>query len=80
MSPIPPPGMPPGVAGPVFFSGFLCHHRLGGDEKACRRRGVLQRQAHDLRRVDDAGLDHVGVLTRLGVIAVVRIALDLDRI
>src|SRR5258708_2770875 len=45
-------------------------HRLGGDEKARYRRGVLQGQAHNLGRVDDARLDHVDILALLGVVAV----------
>src|SRR6266545_5041424 len=36
---------------------------LGGEEQARDRRRVLQRGAGDLGRVDDAGLDHVHVLT-----------------
>src|SRR5687767_4150908 len=45
----------------------------GGD-----RRRVLERRAHDLHRVDDAGVDHVLVLVGAGVVAVVTLrVLDL---
>src|SRR5712671_4914676 len=49
----------------------LGHHRLGGDEEprdGCR---ILQRRAHDLGRVDDAGLQHVDILTGLCIEALV---------
>ncbi len=42
-------------------------HRLGGDEEACDGGRVLQRGAHDLGRIDDAGLDHVDVFVGLRV-------------
>ena len=52
-------------------------HRLGGDQQTGDRGRVLQRGAHDLRRVDDAGLDHVDILLGLGVEAVgLRLVLD----
>src|SRR5579862_5185195 len=35
---------------------LLAHHRFGGDEKAGDRGRVLEGAAHDLGRVDDAGL------------------------
>src|SRR6266568_2385340 len=50
-------------------------HRLGGDKKARHRRRALQRQAHDLGRVDDARLDHVDIGAALRVIAVIGVAL-----
>jgi hypothetical protein len=40
---------------------------LGGEEQRGDRRGVLQRGARDLRRVDDAGRDEVDVLAGRGV-------------
>ena len=54
---------------------LLGDHRLGGDEEAGDRRRVLQREAHDLGRVDDAGLHHVDILAVLGVEAVVGVVL-----
>src|SRR3954454_3675200 len=50
-------------------------HRLGGDQEAGDRGGVLQCNPHDLRRIDDAGGDHVLVLAGLRVIAEVRLVL-----
>src|SRR5208283_1459420 len=49
---------------------MLGHHGLGRDHETSNRRGVLQRDAHDLRRVDDAGAQHVDILLGLGVEAV----------
>src|SRR6266699_2133023 len=46
------------------------HHRLGGDEQARDARGVLQRGAHPLGRVDDALRHQVAELAGLGVEAV----------
>src|SRR5258706_11265455 len=43
------------------------NHRLGGDEKRRDGGGVLQRYAHDLGRVDDAGFDEVDIAFGLGV-------------
>ena len=63
MPPMPP--MPPaaGMAGRRrLLLRLLGHHRLGGEQQARDRRGVLQRRAHDLGRVDDAGLQQVLVL------------------
>src|SRR5262249_41397249 len=45
----------------------LGHHRLGGDEQTGDRGRILQRRAHDLGRVDDAGLDEVDVFLALRV-------------
>jgi hypothetical protein len=63
MPPMPPP---PGIAGAGSFFGFG-DHRLGGDEQAGDRGGVLQGGAHDLGRIDDALADHVDILFGLGV-------------
>src|SRR5207248_8739554 len=38
---------------------LLGDHRLGSDQQAGDRGRILQRDAHDLGRIDDAGLDHV---------------------
>jgi hypothetical protein len=42
-------------------------HGLGRDHQACDRCGVLQCDTNDLRRVDDAGAQHVDILLGLGV-------------
>ncbi len=39
------------------------HHGLGRDQQASHRRGVLQRDPHDLGGIDNAGGDQVLVLT-----------------
>src|SRR5438874_209639 len=51
--------------------GLLGHHGFGRDQQAGDRRRVLQRMPHDFRRIDDAGLDEVGELALLGIVAVV---------
>src|SRR5258708_24625150 len=50
---------------------LLGHHRLGGDEQASDRGGILQRHPHHLGRIDDAGLHHVDIFALLGVEAVI---------
>ena len=56
----------------------LGDHDLGGQQQAGDRRGVLQRKTRDLRRVEDAEVEHVAILTRGGVVAVGTLAgLDL---
>src|SRR6478609_2764481 len=52
--------------------GLVGHNGLGGEEQRGDRRGVLQRRAGDLRRVDDACGDEVDVLARGGVQAPAR--------
>ena len=54
-----------------FLLGLLGDHGLGRDQQAGNRCGVLQRGAHDLGRVDHAGLDQILVLLVLGVETVV---------
>src|SRR5436309_1257169 len=46
---------------------LLGHHRLGGEEKPRHRRGVEQRRAHHLGRVDDACFEQILVLLARGV-------------
>jgi hypothetical protein len=45
----------------------LGDHGLGGDHETGDRRSVLQRDPHDLRRIDDAGVRYVDILLGLGV-------------
>ena len=60
-----------------FCGGFdvFADHRLGGDHQAGHGGRVLQRAAHDLGRIDDAGLDQVLEGAGLGVKAVVVLVL-----
>src|SRR5919106_2356851 len=51
----------------------LADERVRRKEEARHARRILQRAADDLRRVDDAELEHVAVLELLGVEAEVRI-------
>src|SRR3546814_120360 len=66
----------------LLLLGRVGDHGLGRDQQARDRRGILQRRAHDLGRVDDAGLEHVHVLAVLrieadgGVLGVVDLADD----
>ena len=45
----------------------LRDHGLGGYHQTGDRRGVLQSDPHHLRRIDDAGVQHVDILLGLGV-------------
>src|SRR6266702_3194096 len=62
-----------GHRGHLLLLLLLHHHALRGEEQSCDGRGVLQRRAGDLGRVDDAGRDQILVLVGLGVIAVVQL-------
>ena len=53
--------------------GLVRHERLGGQQQARDRAGVLQRRAGDLGRVDDTGGHEVLVLTGEGVEALARL-------
>ena len=74
------PSMPPWPCGapPAFLLLLrrLGDHRLGRQQETRDGRRVLQRQARDLGRVDDAELHHVAVLAVRGVEAVVALAVD----
>jgi hypothetical protein len=50
---------------------LLDHDRLGGEQQAGDRSGVLQRRPGDLRRVDDAGATRSSYLVGARVVAVV---------
>jgi len=52
----------------------LGYHCLRGDEERCHRCSTLECQAHDLCRVDDAGLHHIDIAALLRVEAVIDIA------
>ena len=54
----------------ILLFGKVSHHAVGGEQEAGDGRGVLQRRARDLRRIDDAGLHEVAVLGSTDVIAV----------
>ena len=56
-----PPGGIPGAAAALLIR-LLGHHALRREHQARDRGRVLQRGAHDLGRVDDAGLQQVLVL------------------
>src|SRR5213592_1336589 len=62
-----------GHRGHLLLLLLLRHHALGGGEQSRNGRGVLQRRAGDLRRVDDAGRDQILELVGLGVVAVVQL-------
>src|ERR1700730_10563304 len=48
-------------------------HGLGGDQQPGDRGGILQRDPHDLGRIDNPGRHHVFVFARLRVIAEIRL-------
>ena len=54
---------------------MLGNHRLRGDEERRYRCSTLQRQPHDLGRVDDAGLHHVDIASLLRIETLIDIAL-----
>src|SRR5215468_1108534 len=56
-----------GRGGGLLLLGLLRDHGLGREEQARDRSRVLQRRPGDLRGVDDAGLEHIGVLAGRGV-------------
>jgi hypothetical protein len=57
---------PPGMAGASFSFG-VGDHGLGRDHETGDRRSVLEGDAHDFGRVDDAGLQHIDILLGLRV-------------
>src|SRR4051812_21457945 len=62
----------------LFFLRRFRDHDFRREQQARNRRRVLQREARDLGRIQDAGVDHVAVLARAGVVAVRALAtLDL---
>jgi hypothetical protein len=69
MPPIPPMPPPHGAsaAGRILVLRQVGDESLGGDKQARDRRSTLQRSAHDFRRVDDTGFDHVAVVELLRV-------------
>src|SRR5688572_218200 len=50
------------AAGGLLVLGHVGDQGVGGQQQGADARGVLQGRAGDLGRVDDAGLDQVGVL------------------
>src|SRR5438105_1076606 len=57
------------AGGFLFFLGNLGDERLGREKQCGNARGVLQRGANDLGRVDNAGRNQVAVFVFVGVIA-----------
>ena len=57
------------TAGFLLF-GKVRDHAVGREEETRDGRGVLERGARHLRRIDDAGLEHVDVLARADIVAV----------
>ena len=68
--------MPPPGHGRRALLRLIGDHRLGSDEQSGDRGGALQCQAHDLGRIDDAGLHHVDIGAALRVEAVIGLVLD----
>ena len=62
----------------LLLLGDLGDQRFGRQQQRRDRRGVLQRAANDLRRIDDAGLDQILVDLGRGVEALVGVLLFLD--
>src|SRR3984885_15324595 len=51
----------------LLFLRRLGDHGLGGYHETGDRSRVLQSYAHNLRRIDDAGVQHIDILLGLGV-------------
>lgn len=49
------------------------NHGLGRNQQTADRSGILQSRADNLGRVDDAGLDHIGIFAGLSIITIVGI-------
>src|SRR5690606_14677603 len=64
------------AGGSRLLLGAVGDHALGSEEQTGDRRGVLQRGAGDLGRIDDAGLHEVLVLAGGDVVAVGGLAAD----
>ena len=62
-----PPPMAAAAAAASSLLGIVGDGRLGDEDERGDRRGVLQRRAGDLDRVDDAHLEQVAVLAGGGV-------------
>src|SRR5688572_31517404 len=54
----------------VLLLRSLGDHHLGGEQEPGNGRRILEREARDLRRVQDAHLDQVAVLAGRGIVAV----------
>ena len=50
-----------------FLLRFVGDHRFGSNHQTSDRSGVLQRDAHDLGRIDDSSFDEILVLLGRGV-------------
>ena len=70
-----PPIPPPGIGGVFFLLRELGDDGFGGEQQAGDRRGVLQRAAGHLGRIDDAGFDQVFVFAGGDVVTFVAFAL-----
>jgi hypothetical protein len=72
--------MPPGgIAGAVSFFGLSATNRFGGDQERGDRGRILECNAYDLGRVNDAGRNHVDIFFLLGVKAeIARLLYDLS--
>ncbi len=70
---------PPGICGiGDVLLGLLGDHRLGRDEQARHGSGILQRDANDLHRIDNAGRDEIDIFAGLRVVALVVVLLLKD--
>ena len=63
------------VAAGFLLLGLLGDEAVGGQQQTGDADGVLQGDARDLGRVDDAGFDQVLILVRVGVVAEAALAL-----
>src|SRR5271169_1796767 len=65
-----PPIPPPGIAGAYFFLGVSATIASVVIMRPAIEAASMQRDAHDLRRVDDTGAHHVDILLGLSVEAI----------
>lgn len=57
----------------AFFLRRFGNHSLGRNQQTADRSGILQSRTDNLGRVDDTGLDHIGIFAGLSIITIVGI-------
>ena len=65
--------------GRLFLFRHVGDQAFGGQDHRSDGSGIFKRTAHDLERVNDAGLDHVAIFVGEDVIAEVLVALFLGK-
>lgn len=61
------------AAAMAFFLRSLGNHRFGGNQQTRNRSRVLQSRTDNFRRINDTGLDHIGIFAALSIVTEVGI-------